>query len=180
MSKGIHSSQIGQDLKRHLGEKWAIVEEIISWLDDEKFEGVICPVCGQNYKWRKVRLGRRELKSLTRLYLYDRRQGEPRKFYLRAVFDPPGTQSGAFYQCVHWGLVVARKMADFHWMYSLTSLGRKFIDGNVAVPCAAFLHNGEVMQFDQERVRFRDLLRLPRAEYINCIRQDMRAQHIVV
>ena len=117
-------------------------------LDERLRNGVLsrCPCCGQHAKVYPRKLNRMMIRSLAFLVRHGAR---------RPVDCPRWMMAGREYaKLALWGLAETHKADDSDPVWYATPLGHQFARGRVDVPTRAYVYNGNVIAFSDERVTF--------------------------
>lgn len=121
---------------------WSLTEAK-DWLRERVEEGAHCPCCTQMAKVYKRRINATMAKTLITLYRYSA-VGE----FVHAPSLPGDTHECS--QLVWWNLI--EEEADHHredggragW-WRVTALGRRFVDGEIALPSHARVYDGRCL-----------------------------------
>jgi len=118
------------------------LQEAISWVEEMKKEGCICPCCDQITKIYKFKLSSGNTYDLILLYRITKRKLNEEFFHVIEI----GTRGGGgFASLSHWGLIQEKrkdpkdtsKRTSGFW--KLTEKGKAFIENKIEVPSHIFI-----------------------------------------
>lgn len=122
---------------------------------EELQKGVTCLSCGQRAKLYNRRLKKEWLQALVRLYQMDKVQPGC-FFHVADILKEAMGKHGDFALCRHWDLIRADPNQNGYWQ--ITSSGRAFVNGDLALPRGALIFNNQFYGYKGEAVRLGDVL----------------------
>ena len=126
------------------------IREAIDFLTKHIFEGVRCPCCKQTVKVYRRRLDKGKAKLLIKFYKADRHASGERWLHVKRDIFGGHDASGEHAKLRYWGLLEERAPRSGEWR--ITDDGRRFVEGMLKVPCAAFTYNGDMLKLDDKEM----------------------------
>ena len=147
------------------------LESAKKWVQENLRQGVQCPCCGKLAKVYKRKLNATMAYALVRIYMYFKANpSEPwlhvPEFLVRVKGDST-IAGGDVAKLRYWGLLDAKSDlsrdqlpdgAERMGYYRLTDLGKRFVEGNIAVPRCVYLYNQLLLRTSDDLATIREAL----------------------
>jgi len=143
------------------------LDDAKAWVQSNLRTGVVCPACGQFCKVYKRKLNSTMALALVMIYQHFRLH--PRDTWLHVpaflvkVKRDSTIAGGDAAKLRFWGVIEPQKGeradgSDRVGRYSITSVGRQFVEGKIAVPRYIYLYNQALLRLSEEMITIQEAL----------------------